>query len=366
LGHSLLTSGAVQLNRRAGDRLLIVRHGPNRGPRIRLSPYRAKFFQPALDDFARRFPPLHEAIAIWETGSPLPHLRSTSAVVFLLADPLKELYPGCYEEAREIARQAGELGVRVVNHPAALSNTIKSRQAGLLAQAGVPTPRHAAFSTHQRYREAVELMRFPAIVRADLLHAQQKMLFCKTRKEALALEPSRIPLPGSIAEFVDTREGFRQAQPDSIWATHYHKKRAYVFGEQVINNHVFFGLEPIVGCKTSTFGHYRSLNPIRRYIQTARCRPHIDLDYQYFLDDAPPVEADMLRRAARALNLDFVAVDYSSKADGSIVVWELNPHFCMHAWPFDVLGGPRRIRERTSRFHDAAGNYFRTLLEVPR
>lgn len=346
------------------DRLLIVRHGPGRGPQIRLAALRAKFFDPLLNDLAARDPELRGSIDIWETGTALPDLSQTAAVVFLLADPLRELYPACYRDAAALAERAHTLGIRAVNPPDALSNTIKSRQAELLTRAGVPTPLHLAYATHDEFGQVVAAIRFPAIIRADLLHAQQRMIFCRTREEALAVAPAQLPLPGAVAEFVDTREGFRRSQPGSIWAESFHKKRAYVFGPHVVNNHVFFGPQPIVGGKSSSFGHYRSLNPVRRYLRTRAARPHIAADYEFF--QAGSSDGEMLRRAAAALNLEFAAIDYSSRADGSIVVWELNPHFCMHPWPFEVLAGPRRLPERLRRFHDMVGTYFRELIEVHR
>jgi hypothetical protein len=340
-------------------RILLVRHGPGRGPHIRLSAFRAGVYDPLLADLAARYTDLRSAIDVWETGTKPPNLESTAAIVFILCDPLRELYPACYAEAEDLARRAQELHIRLVNPPSALSNSIKSRQAGLLAEAGVPTARHWPFASLAEFREILDHVPFPAFVRADLLHAQSQMFFCRTREEALGIPAGRIALPGCLAEFIDTREGFRQTAPDSPFAKYYHKKRAFVFGEHVVNNHIFFGAHPIVGSKSSTFGHYQSLNPIRRMIQNARCRPHVELDYQFFRRE--PEQVEMLRRTARALDLEFVAVDYSSKADGSIVVWEANPHFSLYLWPFEILPRLRRIPERHRRFHDVIQSFFREL-----
>ncbi len=348
---------------RLGSRLLLVRHGAGRGPHRKLSAFRPKSYQPLLDELAKRYPDLRKNIDVWETGTTEPDLADTAAVLFLLSDPLHELYPKCYEEACNLAGQAQRLGIRLVNPPAALSNTIKSRQSELLLAAGVPTARHLAFTTLEEFRAAAREIAYPAIVRADLLHAQQRMKFCRSREEALALEVSRVPLPGSIAEFIDTREGFRRLRPGTLFAKHYHKKRAFVFGDRVVNNHIFFGSDPIVGGTSSTFGHYRSLNPVRRYIQNKRCQEHIEADYEFFL--ANESDGVMLKRAAAALGLDFVAIDYSSCADGSIVVWELNPHFSLYPWPFQVLARQRKLNERYCRFHETIQMFFRELLGAP-
>jgi hypothetical protein len=339
-----------------GERILFVRHGPGRGPHIRLSRFRPKIYQPMLDEFAIRYPELRQAIDVWETGTAPPPLDKYAAVVCVLCDPLRELYPECYRDASAVAEQANRLGIRVVNPPDALSNSIKSRQADLLTRAGIPTPKHVAFRNRQELVDAVRQVQFPAIVRADLLHAQQSMRLCRTAEEVLALREESIAYPGAIAELVDTREGFRKTMPGTPWATHFHKKRAFVFGEHVVNNHVFFGNSPIVGGKTSTFGHYQSLNPIRRMLANAACREHIELDYAYFRKGEE--HSDQLRKVSKALGQEFVAIDYSCTADGGIVVWEANPHFCLYPWPFEVLARQRRLRERHGRFHEAIQQFF--------
>jgi hypothetical protein len=312
-----------------------------------------------LDDFAVRYPGLRKSIDLWETGTNTPDLSPTSAIVFLLADPLKQLYPGCYQEAEELAQEARRRGIRVVNSPNALSNTMKSRQAQLLLAAGIPTARQIAFSSLETWREAVGVIAFPAMVRADLLHSQIRMIFCRSREEALAIPATRIPLPGSIAEFIDTAESFRAVAPNSEFAKYYHKKRAMVFGTHVVNTHIFFSLHPIVGSTSSTFGHYRSLNPVHRWLQNRRCRRHIEIDYDFFRRE--PENVELLRRTAAALDLEFSAIDYSSKADGSVVVWEANPHFSLYDWPFGLLPRHRRTQERHRHFHDAIQLFFREL-----
>lgn len=336
-----------------------MRHGPGRGPHIRLAALRPAVYQPLLDDFAIRYPDLRQSIDVWETGSPKPDLSPYAAIVFVLSDPLKELYPTCYAEAEELAQQARHLGAHIVNAPAALSNTVKSTQARLLEAAGVLTARHLRYQSLDDFRIAVNSADFPAIVRADLLHAQSRMFFCETREQALRIPPHKMAFPGCIAEFVDTRAGYREVAPDSPYAAYFHKKRSFVFGNEVVNNHIFFGPHPIVGAKTSTFGHYRSLNPIRRWRANARCQQHVELDYQFFRRE--PEEKEMLLRAARALDLEFIAFDYSVRADGNIVIWEGNPHFSLYLWPMEILPVQRKIKERHRRFHDVIYTFFRDL-----
>jgi hypothetical protein len=283
-----------------------------------------------------------------------------AAVVFLLQDPLRETHPECFEEAVVLARRARELGTRIVNAPESLSNTIKSTQSRLWRQAGLPTPPCVPFESIDQLHAAATTIDTPMILKADRQHAQKHTLLVQDL-ESLARIPSRsIPIPGSLSPIVDTRAGYAELDPHSPYATHYHKKRAMVFGNHVRNNHVFFADQPIVGCVSSTFGHFRSLNPIRRAIGNARCRSHVECDLRYHNSQCE--EAETLARAASVLGVEFCAIDYSSHADGRIVLWEANPFFSLHRWPVAVLGRQRRLRDRIPNIHETAAHFFRDLL----
>ncbi len=81
------------------------------------------------------------------TGSAAPALDGVAAVVFWLADPLRELYPDCFAEASHLAAEAEKRGIRVVNRPESLSNTIKSKQSELWQAAGIPCAPVATFGS---------------------------------------------------------------------------------------------------------------------------------------------------------------------------------------------------------------------------
>ena len=341
--------------------LLLVRHGAGRGPHIRLRKFRPKYFDPLLQDFAKRQPELRSHIDVWETGTALPDLSGVRAVLYLLQDPTRECFPECYEDGMRLAEAARARGIRLVNPPEVLSNSVKSTQARLWQAAGMPVPRQFAFTSRDEFEYALDSTKFPAILRSDVLHAQVGMVFCESKSEALEAAKKKLPLPGTLSEFVDTREGFRKSLPGTIWANFYHKKRAYVFGNHVRSNHIFFGTHPIVGSLSCSFDHYRSLNPIRRWKATKACREHIAIDLEYFYQKSE--NEDELIAAANALGMEFAAIDYSSQADGSVVLWEANPHFCMHAWPFQVLARPRKLTTRMLAFHDSMAEYFKDLLQ---
>jgi hypothetical protein len=301
-----------------GD-LLIVRHGPGLGREV-------VTLEPALRRLAEAKPRLAGAIRFHETGSRAkPDLEGVRAVFFWLADPLRERYPECFEEAQEIALRARARSIRLANPPEALSHTIKSEQARLWMEAGIPTPRHVGYA--DRAELEAELAKFagPVLLKAELLHAQRGMwVFPSAREARLALDERRIAYPGAIAEFVDTRAGFDAALPGSVWSRFYHKKRVLVLGDLVSPRSVFFSERPIVSLKTCNF---RPPTGWRRigYGLRGQVRACIRADREWWASGGE--HHDVMRRAAKALGLEVCGIDYASTADGGVVLWEANPFF---------------------------------------
>ena len=101
---------------------------------------------------------------IHETGEPAPALDGVAAVVFLLADSLREHFPACFAEACSIAEEARAGGIRLVNPPEALSNTIKSTQSRIWREHGVPTPALERFETHAELVASLDRLVFPVLL----------------------------------------------------------------------------------------------------------------------------------------------------------------------------------------------------------
>ena len=345
---------------RLSTSILIVRHGRGSGRFVR-------YGERTLHWIRRNDAPLAGRIVVHETGSgALPTAAAhAGAVVFWLADPLKELYPACYAEAAEIAELARRRGAQVVNPPDALSNTIKTTQARLWSDAGIPCARGQPYSGRLELERMLDSAAFPVIVRPDLLHAQQGMRVCYTREAALAAAETDGRYPGALVCFVDTREGYRALDPDSVWGQCYHKKRVYVFGDAVIPAHVFFSYSPVVAWAGSTFSRYEGwrslLQPLAYFRRLDREAVAADIG---FVRSAPERPAVMLRAAA-ALGLDSVAIDYSTHSDGSVVLWEANPHPCIPGWRSAGMPLVRRTRGRISRVYAATAAFFRTLVHEP-
>ncbi|MFK8112130.1 MAG: hypothetical protein AB8B91_07995 [Rubripirellula sp.] len=315
-----------------------------------------------FDDIAQRWPEIGERFDYWETGKPLPPLNDTAAILFQLQDPLLETFPDCYQDALELVEAAEESGTRIINSPVALSNTIKTKQSQIWCQANLPTPRCIPFQSIEQLHQAAFQIDGPMIIKADNLHAQKRTLVPNGFAALQQIPVDQIPIPGSLSPLIDTRSGYAKLDPQSPYATHFHKKRAMVFGDHVQNNHVFFSDRPVVGCMSSTFEHFRRINPIKRYTGNLRCKSHVqcDIDFHY----SEPDDARLLSEAARLLGVEFCAIDYSTHADGSIVLWEANPYFSLHRWPITVLGRQRRLQARTPRIHAVAATFLRELLSL--
>lgn len=300
-----------------------------------------------------------------ETGSGVaPDLSEVAAVFFWLADPLREMYPACFAEASAIEAEAVARGLQLVNPPSSLSNSIKSVQARLWREAGIPTPRCVPFADRAGLEAAALEIGFPLLLKSDALHAQERMFFCESAAALRALPDASVPIPGVASEFVDTRVGWAEERPGTAWSRAYHKKRLIVFGDEVQARNVFFSEGPIVGLATSSIWRYRPRDgrPSRPgfFGLRRREREEVAIDLAYFREaacDAP----DVMLRAVRALGFGFAALDYSVFADGRVCVWEANPYHYVPGPRAYVLPEQRRFQERYDAFCGALGAFFERL-----
>jgi len=342
------------LDRSRGE-LWIVCHGPGRG-RLRGRAQR-------IATLSTQDRPWGARVRIHETGSPEPDLSLARAVVFWLADPLRELFPACFEEASAIAAAARRVGARIVNAPEALSNTIKSTQSERWQGAGLPAAPARSFRTPAELDHLLADLTYPVIVRPDRLHAQRSTFYCESLDHVRSAASAAELFPGVVLPFIDTREGYRSSQPGTLWARFYHKKRAMVIGDEVVPNHVFFSTDPICGLKRSTFARYMGRG--RHWSGLARIRPTdraaLAIDNAFWR--APPEHVELLLGATRALGLEIAAIDYSTTADGRVMLWEANPYFELPKPEDGAIPRARHLDQRIAGFHRAIGRFLATLLD---
>ena len=335
--------------------ILLVRHGPGRG---RIPDYLSQ----VIDAIESADPELARAIRHYRTGEPEPSLDDIRGVVFWLADPLREWYPECYADGVRIANAARSRGIRIVNGPEALSNSIKSVQEQRWNAAGIPTPRQTRFESRLELEALLGQARFPVLLRGDETHSQEGMRLLQSAECLQQIPDTELRLPGSLAEFVDTREGWRRTAPGTPWARLFHKKRIYVMGEVVRTVHVFFSEDPIVSMSVSTFRcQQRPLQQPLRYMRLLGLHGAcLRADYDYWAQETE--HADLMIRAARALDLEFVAIDYSDRAEDGPILWEANPYFNLPRWDRNVLARQRRLEERHPGLHAAFVSFLRGML----
>ena len=345
------------------SQILIVRHGPGRGRN-------PGYLDAVLEYFEQQAPDFYSRIGLHATGSPKPpDLSNVRAVLFWLGDPLRESYPECFAEAQEIVADAQARGIRSLNRPEALSNTIKTRQSEIWKSAGILTPAHTEFQTREELLELGETHSYPLIVKGNQMHAQKGMHFCRSFEELERIPHAALRFPGAVAEFIETRAGYETARPGSVWSRYYHKKRTILFGDLVHPRHVFFSDHPVVGIKTSILKSYafsRRKNHLG-WIADWRLKRHPEhqqcLAEDYAFYSAPPEAPEVMRLAARSLGLDVLGIDYSTLADGRVVLWEANPYFDLPGPRKYILPKQRHFEERFHGFYAAFREFLEGLLD---
>jgi hypothetical protein len=338
----------------ADGKVLIVRHGMGRG---RLPGY----FNEALGFFERYQPKVHQRIALHQTGSPVPDLAGVRSVLFWLADPLRQLFPDCYTEAKQIADSALARGIRLVNPPDALSDTVKTRQSQLWRDAGIPTPESVPFATIEELRGILDRIAPPVIVRPSLTHAQQGVRICGSIDAALQAAKKILPAPALVAQLVDVRATWRAANPNNLYSRLFHTKRCFVFGSIVKTTYIQFSPVPVVAGPSCTFNanvREKMKLPPKPEPGTwdASC-----IAADYFFATGPAEAPELMLRAGKALGLEYFAVDYATRADGSHVLWEANPYLNMNPLGIASMREERRMPQRYALVFDALGKF---LLEL--
>lgn len=332
--------------------LLIVRHGPGRG---RMPGY----LSPAMAWLERTVPELHARVRLHATGSPLPSLEDAGAVWFALGDPLRERYPDCHAEAVAIEAAARARGARIVNAPAALSNTIKSVQAARWKEAGIPTPEVVRVADRVALLAQAGRTGYPVLIRGDRMHAQQGMHLCTSVRDLDRIPDSALSFPAAVSPLVDVRSTFPpSARP---WARLHHKKRLLVLGGRVRTKHLFFSVQPVVTSESCTFKRSHRASHFARFSPALRACVREDLAYWRSEHE----HDDLVRRAVGVLGLDFAAVDYSSTGDGGVLLWEANPYPSLPDVDDMMLSGWRQGAARVASYHAAIARFIADLLGAP-
>ena len=340
-----------------GD-ILIVIHGPGRGRDVPTGEVFMNRVRKTDPDFAAR-------IRFHETGSDAPDLSGVSLVMFWLGDPLKEKYPECFAEAAGIARAARDAGIRLLNSPEALSNTAKTRQSAIWYQERVPSARARIVNRPASLEQVCKDLGGTCIIRSDVEHAQRDVRIVRNAADARRAA-RECPFPVAVIQLYDIRAEYRDAgaDPSSLFTRYHHKARAFVFGDAVMRSHLFFAPDLVVGLSNCLLK--REARPRRQMAHKfgynrKLLNDMIREDQAYF--DSDPIYARTLAQGVRALGLDFAAVDYSIRPDGSVILWEANPYFYLPHGEKSVFSAERGAVDRVNRSLDWMAQNLRAAAE---
>jgi hypothetical protein len=315
-----------------------------------------------FEGLARRSPELAARVRVHETGARPPSLDGVAALVFWLSDPLRERFPACYAEAETIVTEARRRGIRIVNPPEALSNTVKSRQARRWRESGIETPAWVRFEKLEELHPLARELGFPLVIRSDEEHSRRGMRLLLGARDVVALREADLWLPAAAAPFYDLRNSWRARDPESPYAQLHHKQRVYVLGTRVRTEYVYFSSSPFVSSKSSSF---RRLDRLPRWARRlallrARERRAIEEDVAFWRHGS--AHEALMRRAVEALGLSFAAVDFGVRGDGSVILWEANPYPSLPALSRTRLVELRGGAERIAGTHRALGDFLLGLL----
>jgi hypothetical protein len=331
-----------------------------------------------IDHLRLETPTIGFRLRVYETGAPYPDMSSVAAVVFLLGDPLEELYPECHADAMRVYEDAQRRGLAVVNPPTVLGRYRKRDQAARWSALGLPTPPGGAYDNFDGLQSVLANADYPLLLRADADHCMTDIVRVKDRSSAGRLTSSDVPLPGIATPWVDVRRGYPTTGPDRIWGTLYHKMRVYVWGDEVVPDSLYFSRMPTVSLEASMFHQlwereqwarrYLRIRPMRRAwsrLIQRRCWVPDIYEREIEFCRAPVANEKVFKDAAEALGLGFVAFDYSTLADGTPMLWEANPYPDIGRLDKGLKGTPRRKSEIASIQLRGLARFFWKLSVTP-
>ena len=219
-------------------------------------------------------------------------------------DPVEGWSQRTFDHANRLAEGCEAHGIPVINRVDRLANAGKVRGGELMAATGIRMPRMARITDADEFRDTRLGLDLPLIVREDWGH-QKPMLRADSDADVRALPVENFKRPVAV-EFVDVRNS------DGL----YRKYRYVVAGDVGVPQTLQISKDWCV----------------RGSPKQAAKSPELDEERVTFARSTEP-NHDNLVAACAALDLDFVAFDYSFTPDGSLIVWEANPFPFLHFVP---------------------------------
>jgi hypothetical protein len=230
----------------------------------------------------------------WVLHNPVKQQLDTRGFAAVLCWPygFRET-PGFLNSCVQFERRVRDNGIPVINSLAGcdLRHTWCLR---LWTHSGLPCAKYQRLSPAEDLR-----LQYPVILRTDAIHRGLNMFFAENREEAVRILQRDIDPPLDLGlEFIDTKG------PDG----YYRKWRSHVIGDRVIPRQVQLTKNWKVNLHAAVASE-EALEEDRKFVSEGE--PH----------------AGLVALAARVLNSEIIALDYSKKADGSYIFWEGNRNF---------------------------------------
>jgi hypothetical protein len=286
-GFALARDDARQ-NRRlalAEERFLVVRHAGKR----------PHFYNVLLDWLEEFHPQVRARFELRQLNQPVRDWSPYVLHVPWLQDPVQAWSPTAYRQANQLGAACQSRGIPVINPVDRLAHAGKASGASLIGATGIRTPRIVRITDWRLFCQTRAGLELPLIVREDWRHGGP---ICRADSPAeLGRIPKRRFVRPIAVEFIDVRSS------DGLC-----RKYRYTAAGDV---GVAQSLHP---CKSwCAKGSHAEFNEKLRDEELA------------FIGEPDPNHM-RLQAARRALQLDFVAFDYSYTHDGRLVVWEANPY----------------------------------------
>jgi hypothetical protein len=234
--------------------------------------------------------------------------------------------PNFLQSCVEFERRARDIGLPVINSLAGcdFQHTWFLR---LWKSGGIQCPAHQSIRSWKDIQ-----LGYPVILRTDNVHLGLNMYLAADQDEAKWILARDITPPLDLAiEFIDTKgEG-----------GYYRKWRSHVIGDFVIP---------------------RQLQLSRTWkvnLSGAQSCPEATEEDRAFMSEGEP-HAKLVVLAAKVLNADIIALDYSKKPDGSYVFWDANRNFDLS------LGGQMwsQFRSTTGRSDEECRESVRVIADA--
>lgn len=228
-------------------------------------------------------------------------------IAFYYHDPLASLYPKQYAYAKKLASFCLQHGIRLLNQPEALSQSVKSVQLKRLHQAGFRVAQSFPIPNAGSFKQ-IPPQAYPLFIRFDAGHDSQGGHVQGPFYSLEALEQefdARLFQPGKHTKDILALQWIDTVSPDGL----YRKYRVYATPMSVLK--AFIAIAP------DWYVHWDNTT------QDDIMRQE---DEQFIESPLSDIEFQLFTSVVKTLNLDFCGIDYAYLPSGDIVIWEVNPH----------------------------------------